>query len=97
MKILIKFDRIIVFKALRGFWKVILMILLMLKVVRMLIFQCFVELITELENSNQRVDGRDMPFPASGDLLQNVNYAPIYGIKHTIIVQYYSVFLTVKR
>ena len=40
------------------------MILLMLKVVRMLIFQCFVELITELENSNQRVDGRDMPFPA---------------------------------
>ena len=40
------------------------MILLMLKVVRMLIFQCFVELITELGKGNQRVDGRDMPFPA---------------------------------
>ena len=45
------------------------MILLMLKVVEMLIFQCFVELITELENGNRRVDRRDMPFLASGDLL----------------------------
>ena len=45
------------------------MILLMLKVVEMLIFQCFVELITELENGNRRVDGRDMPFLASGCLL----------------------------
>ena len=54
------------------------MILLMLKVVRMLIFQCFVELITELENSNQRVDGRDMPFPAIEHLFQNVNHAPYW-------------------
>ena len=52
------------FKVLRGFWNVILMILLMLKVVRMLIFQCFVELITELGKGNQRVDRRDMPFLA---------------------------------
>ena len=27
----------------------------------MLIFQCFVELITELGKGNQRVKGRDMP------------------------------------
>ena len=36
-------------RVLRVFWKAILIILLMLKVVRMLIFQCFVELITELK------------------------------------------------
>ena len=59
------------------------MILLMLKAVRMLIFQCFVELITELENSNQRVDGRDMPFPAIEHSFQNVNHAPYW---HKIIL-----------
>ena len=52
------------FKALRGLWEAILMILLNSKVIKMLIFQCFVELITELGNGNQRVDRRDMPFPA---------------------------------
>ena len=50
------------FNGLRGFWKAILMILLNSKVIKMLIFQCFVELITELGNGNQRVDRRDMPF-----------------------------------
>ena len=44
------------------------MILLMLKVVRMLIFQCSVELITELENGELGVETTDMPFPASGCL-----------------------------
>ena len=53
------------------------MILLMLKVVRMLIFQCFVELITELENGGLGVKTTDMPFLASGCLFQNVNYAPL--------------------
>ena len=48
------------------------------------------------QNGGRGMDGIDVPFLASGVLLQNVNYAPIYGIKHTIIVQYYGVFLTVK-
>lgn len=65
------------FKALRGFWKAILMILLNSKVIKMLIFQCFVELITELENGNRRVDGRDMPGFQSNACSKNVNYAPI--------------------
>ena len=46
----------------------------------MLIFQCFVELITELGKGNQRVDRRDMPFLATGCLSQNVNHAP-YDMK----------------
>ena len=50
-------------RVLRVFWKAILIILLMLKVVRMLIFQCFVELITELENGDLDVKTSDMPFP----------------------------------
>ena len=45
------------------------MILLMLKVVRMLIFQCFVELITELKNGGLDVETSDMPFLAAGCLL----------------------------
>ena len=53
-----------IFKGLRGFLEAILMILLNSKVIKMLIFQCFVELITELGKGNQRVDRRDMPFPA---------------------------------
>ena len=57
------------------------MILLMLKVVEMLIFQCFVELITELENGNRRVDRRDMPVYLSNKRSENVNYAPYTGMK----------------
>ena len=49
----------------------------------MLIFQCFVELITELGKGNQRVDRRDMPFPAIEHLFQNVNYAP-YSMKNIL-------------
>ena len=45
-----------------------MMILLILKVVRMLIFQGFVELITELENGGLDVKTSDMPFLASGCL-----------------------------
>ena len=56
------------------------MILLMLKVVEMLIFQCFVELITELENGNRRVDRRDMPVYLANKRSKNVNHAPT-GIK----------------
>ena len=58
------------------------MILLMLKVVEMLIFQCFVELITELENGNRRVDRRDMPGFQSNACSKNVNLAPIYTLVH---------------
>ena len=60
----VEFDESLYFQGFERILVAILMILLMLKVVRMLIFQCFVELITELENSNQRVDGRDMSFLA---------------------------------
>ena len=35
----------------------------------------------------------DMPFLASGGLLQNVNHSPLWTEKDTIIVQYYGVFL----
>ena len=52
------------------------MILLNSKVIKMLIFQCFVELITELGNGNQRVDRRDMPVFAAEHLIENVNHAP---------------------
>ena len=54
------------------------MILLMLKVVEMLIFQCFVELITELENGNRRVDRRDMPVYLENKRSKNVNHAPYW-------------------
>ena len=52
------------YKALRRFLKAILIVLLILKVVKMLIFQCFVELITELENGGRGVGTTDMPFLA---------------------------------
>ena len=45
--------------------------------VKMLIFQCFVELITELGDGGLDVETTDMPFLASGCLSQNVNYAPL--------------------
>ena len=64
----------------------------------MLIFQCFVELITELGNGNQRVDRRDMPVYLANKRSENVNYAPyLYRrnvLKDTIIVQYYVMFLS---
>ena len=64
----VEFDKILIFQGFERILVAILMILLMLKVVRMLIFQCFVELITELGKGNRRVDGTDMPFLASGCL-----------------------------
>ena len=42
--------------------------LMIWKVAKCLIFQCFVELITELENGGLDVETTDMPFPASGCL-----------------------------
>ena len=68
----------LIYKGLRGFWEAILMILLNSKVIKMLIFQCFVELITELENGNLGVETSDMPFLASGCYSQNVNYPPYW-------------------
>ena len=68
----------LIFKALRGFWEVILMILLNSKVIKMLIFQCFVELITELGNDNRRVDRRDIPFWQSNTCSKNVNIPGIH-------------------
>ena len=70
------------YKGLRGFWEAILMILLNSKVIKMLIFQCFVELITELENGNRRVDRRDIPGLQSNTCSKNVNLAPIYTLVH---------------
>ena len=48
----------------------------------MLIFQCFVELITELGKGNQRVDRRDMPGLQSNTCSKNVNLAPICTLVH---------------
>ena len=45
--------------------------------VKVLIFRRFVEVTTELENDEKRVDGRDMPVSVAADPFQNVNYAPI--------------------
>ena len=47
----------------------------------MLIFQCFVELITELGKGNQRVDRRDMPVYLANKRSKNVNHAPLPGVK----------------
>ena len=60
----VEFDRMLYFQGFDGILGWIVVIFDGVKSGEMLIFQCFVELITELENSNQRVDGRDMPFPA---------------------------------
>ena len=46
----------------------------MWKVVKLLIFRRFVELTTELENDEKRVDERDMPVYVIAYMLQNVNY-----------------------
>ena len=65
--------------------------------VKCLIFQCFVELITELGNGNQRVDRRDMPFPAIEHLFKNVNYAPSWRkTYHNSTVLWYLFYCQVK-
>ena len=53
----------------------------MLKRRKTLIFQGFVELGIELKMGGRGVGTSDMPFLASGDLLQNVNHAPSLGEK----------------
>ena len=44
------------------------------------------------QNWGLGVETSDMPFPAIEHLFQNVNHAPLWYEKHTIIVQYYSIF-----
>ena len=76
MKILIKFDRILIFQGFERILEGYFDDLLNSKVIKMLIFQCFIEVITELGKGNQRVDRRDMPVFAAEHLFQNVNHAP---------------------
>ena len=46
------------------------------------------------QNWGLGVETSDMPFPATGCYSQNVNYAPLWTEKDTIIVQYYCMFLS---
>ena len=64
LKILIKFDRILIFQGFERILEGYFDDFINVKVVRMLIFQCFVELITELENGGLDVKTTDMPFLA---------------------------------
>ena len=99
LKILIKFDWSLIFQGLRGVLKVFFMIFDDVKMGENGVKWAFCRSGYRTQNGGRGVDRSDMPFLASGDLLQNVNHAPVTGWKDTIIVQYYGMFYfsTLKR
>ena len=65
----------------RGVLKVFLMIFDDVKTAKNIDFSRFCRTRYRTQNGGRGMEGTDVPFLASGDLLQNVNHAPSLGEK----------------
>ena len=70
--------KVFIFKGLRGFYGGILVIFSDIENGENVDFKGFYRSVCRTQNGNQRVDGRDMPFPAIEQLFKNVNHAPYW-------------------
>ena len=77
MKILIKFDRTLIFQGFEMILESDFNDFIKFKNDKNVDFSMFYRSHYRTQNGNRRVDRRDMPFPAIEHLFKNVNYAPL--------------------